>query len=80
MWKEWQDEGWRPDGYQNEYVIMYELILDEAPQLITKYPTHLKNCKVFTRLFTSKDKTDITTLHKIYEVPFHMQDDLYFHF
>ena len=67
VWKEWQDEGWRPDGYQNEYVIMYELIQEVAPELISKYPNYLKNCKVFTRLFTSKKQTDIETLYKIYD-------------
>ena len=66
VWKEWQ-KGWRPDGYQNEYVIVYEMILDEAPELISKYPNHLKNCKVFTRLFTSKEQSDIETLYKIYD-------------
>ena len=66
VWKEWQ-KGWRPDGYQNEYVIIYELIQDVAPQLITKYPEYLKNCKVFTRLFTSTEQTDIETLYKIYD-------------
>ena len=66
VWKEWQ-KGWRPDGYQNEYVIIYELIQDVAPQLITKYPEYLKNCKVFTRLFTSKEQKDVETLYKIYD-------------
>ena len=66
VWKEWQ-KGWRPDGYQNEYVIVYELIQDVAPELISKYPDYLKNCKVFTRLFTSKKQSDIETLYKIYD-------------
>ena len=66
VWKEWQ-KGWRPDGYQNEYVIMYELIQVVAPELISKYPNYLKNCKVFTRLFTSTEQTDIETLYKIYD-------------
>jgi len=66
VWKEWQ-KGWRPDGYQNEYVIVYELIQEVAPELISKYPNYLKNCKVFTRLFTSKKQSDIETLYKIYD-------------
>jgi len=66
VWKEWQ-KGWRPDGYQNEYVIVYELIQEVAPELISKYPDYLKNCKVFTRLFTSKKQSDIETLYKIYD-------------
>lgn len=44
VWKEWQ-KGWRPDGYQNEYVIMYGLIQEVAPELISKYPEYLKIVK-----------------------------------
>ena len=34
---------------------------------VPEYAEYLKNCKVFTRLFTSTEQTDVETLYKIYD-------------
>jgi len=66
VWREWQN-GWRPQGLDNDDVIVYNFIVEEYPEVVKRYPKYMKDCKTWLRKSQSNSSVDVEMIYNIYK-------------
>ena len=66
VWREWQN-GWRPQGLDNDDVIVYNFAVEDYPEVAKRYPKYMKDCKTWLKKSQSNSSVDVEMIYNIYK-------------